>query len=117
MAPDLTDDRTRSVREAMDRVLAAEKEAQRQIEVCRNEIEGMMAEVRERELRILDNTERRINRVHAASQRATAGQIREMRRESAGKMAHIDYKPGGSEAISRASAELARRLTSGSSSD
>ncbi len=112
MAAGRTDDRTGSVREAMDRVLAAEREAQEQIEACAQEKEAILADARDREQRIRDITETRIGRVNTSAQRATAARVRELRRESAEQLAHIDHEPGNTAIIARASAELARRLTS-----
>lgn len=117
MAAGRTDDHTRSVREAMDRVLAAEREAQQQIEACSLEKEAILAAAREQEQRIRDITDRRIDRVNTASQRATAARIRELRRESAEQIAHIDHKPGNTTVIARAAAELALRLTSRDTGD
>jgi len=104
--------RPMSVREAMDRVLAAEREAQRQIESCRADAEGILSDARDRARRIKETTQRRISDVHAASHRQTAARIREMRRETAQLGAAIDYEPAQSTAVSKAAQNLARRLTS-----
>ncbi|UCC15043.1 MAG: hypothetical protein JSW21_03585 [Gammaproteobacteria bacterium] len=104
--------RPMSVREAMDRVLAAEREAQGQIETCRSDAEQILSDARDRARRIKETTQRRISDVHAASHRQTAARIREMRREAAQLGAAIDYEPAQSKAVSEAAKHLARRLTS-----
>lgn len=105
------------VREAMDRVLAAEREAQRQIESCRSDAEQILSDARDTARRIKETTQRRISDVHAASHRQTAARIREMRREAAQLSAAIDYEPAQSTAVSKAAQILARRLTSGHHDD
>jgi vacuolar-type H+-ATPase subunit H len=104
--------RTTSVAEAMDKVLAREREAQEQLESCRKEAEQILADARETARHIQETTQRRISRIHAASNRATAARIRDMRRETSKKTAAIDYEPTQSEAVARAASRLARRLTS-----
>jgi vacuolar-type H+-ATPase subunit H len=99
-----------SVREAMNRVLAAEKNAREQTEASRSEANRILGDARNREQLIRENTQRRIQRVHQSVQQATAARIRAMRREAADKMAVIDYEPG--DAVARAAATLAQRLTS-----
>ncbi|MDH4031460.1 MAG: hypothetical protein OEU49_11475 [Chromatiales bacterium] len=109
--------RPMSVREAMDRVLAAEREAQAQIESCRTDAERIQSDARDRARRIKETTQRRISDVHAASHRQTAARIREMRREAARLRAAIDYEPAQSTAVRKAAQNLARRLTSGHNDD
>ena len=104
--------RTTSVAEAMDRVLAREREAQDQLESCRTEAEQILSDAREAARRIQETTQHRISRIHAASNRATAARIRDMRRQASKKTAAIDYEPTQSEAVARAAQRLARRLTS-----
>ncbi len=109
---DRSSDRPMSVREAMDRVLAAEREAQEQLETCRKEADRIISAAREKARGIQETTHGRISRIHAASSRATAARIRNMRRETARKSAAIDYEPTQSEAVNHAARRLARRLTS-----
>lgn len=104
--------RPTSVREAMDRVLASEREAQAQLETCRAEADQILARARDSVRRIQETTQRRISRIHAAANRATAARIRDMRRETSRKSAAIDYEPTQSEAVARAASRLALRLTS-----
>jgi cell division septum initiation protein DivIVA len=106
-----------SVREAMDRVLAAEREAQEQLEACQAEADRIIAAAREKSRGIQETTRGRISRIHAASNRETAARIRGMRRDTAKKSAAIDYEPTQSEAVARAARRLARRLTSRSHDD
>lgn len=101
-----------SVRDAMDRVLAAEGEAQEELDACRKEADRIISAAREKARGIQETTRGRISRIHAASNRETAARIRSMRRETARKSAAIDYEPTQSEAVSRAARQLARRLTS-----
>jgi len=104
--------RTTSVAEAMDRVLDSEREAQEQLVSCRTEADQILADARDTARRIQETTQRRISRIHAASNRATAARIRDMRRETSRKSAAIDYEPTQSEAVARAARRLAGRLTS-----
>jgi hypothetical protein len=96
----------------MDRVLASEREAQEQLKTCRTEADQILADARETARRIQEITQHRISRIHAASNRATAERIRDMRRETSKRSAAIDYEPTQSEAVNRAARRLARRLTS-----
>lgn len=114
---DRSPDPPMSVREAMDRVLAAEREAQEQLEACQVEADRIIAAAREKTRGIQETTRGRIGRIHAASNRETAARIRSMRRETAKKSAAIDYEPTQSEAVARAARRLARRLTSRSHDD
>ena len=96
----------------MDRVLAAEREAQEQLEACRAEADQILAGARERARVIADTTQRRISRIHAASHRQTADRIRSMRRETSKLSEEIDYEPSHSGAVDEAARILAKRLTS-----
>lgn len=100
------------VRQAMDRVLAAERAAQGEIDACRLDADRILAEAREQARHILETAQGRIARIHAASSRDTADRIRQMRRESARDRAAIEDEPSHLAAVSRAAQELARRLTS-----
>lgn len=104
--------RATTVWEAMDRALSAERDARDQIESCRADANRILGEARDREQKIRESTQRRIQRVHDLAQKATANRIRAMRRDAAEKMAVIDYEPSQSDAVARAAAALAQRLTS-----
>lgn len=104
--------RATSVWEAMDRALGAERDAREQIESSRAEASDILGQARDREQKIRESTQRRIQRVHDTAQKATAARIRAMRREAAEKMAVIDYEPSRSDAVARAAATLAEHLTS-----
>lgn len=101
-----------SVREAMDRVLAAERDAQEQIESCRKETERILAEARDTARRIRETTQHRIRRIHEAAHRETAQRIWQMRHEAAAAKAAIEDEPAQSSAVGSAAYRLALRLTS-----
>ena len=106
-----------SVSQAMDRVLAAEGEAQEQIEACRADAEQILAAARDEARRIEDTTKQRISRIHVALHARTAAQIRSMRRKAARVSVAIDYEPTRSAAVAEAAHCLARRLTARSHDD
>ena len=101
-----------SVREAMDRVLAAEREAQESLAAAHQEADEILAAARQQARRIQDRGEHRIDRVQTSMNRAIAARIREMRKSASRKTESFEYDPSRSAAIERAAAELARRLTS-----
>jgi vacuolar-type H+-ATPase subunit H len=96
----------------MDRVLAAERDAQGQIEACRQETERILAEARDTARRIRETTQCRIRRIHEAAHHETAERIWQMRHEAAAAKAAIEDDPAQSAAVEAAAQRLALRLTS-----
>lgn len=101
-----------SVREAMNRVLAAERDAQGQLDACRQETERILSEARETARRIRETMQRRIRRIHKAAHHETAERIWQMRHEAAAAKAAIEDDPRQSAAVEAAAEQLALRLTS-----
>ncbi len=101
-----------TVREAMDRVLGAERDAEQELEASRREAAEIVAAARSRARLIQEAGERRAGHVHRLVNRSLAARIRELRREAAEESASYDYAQEHSLAVARAASELARRLTS-----
>lgn len=70
---------TGSVDEAINRVLAAERDARKAVEQCRSEATHIIAAAEERARRISGRAEKRINAAHRIADRAVERALAELR--------------------------------------
>lgn len=100
------------VQQAMDRVLAAERDVQRRLEAVREEADRILAAARGRARAIDETAQQRIARLHAEAHEQTAEEIRDMRREHFRRRAAMEAQPAHRELTRGAAEAVARRLTS-----
>jgi vacuolar-type H+-ATPase subunit H len=73
---------TDQVREAMDRVLAAERAAQAEIDDARDQVRELLRQARDEVRRIEERARRRQARIHAACESRATAEIERLRREA-----------------------------------
>jgi hypothetical protein len=97
---------------AMQKALAAEKQAREAVRGCEQQAETLREQARERARRISARTEQRINWVHNHCARELERRLAEMVVEDEGE----DTAPAGTDPqlLDEAVRQLARRLTTGS---
>jgi vacuolar-type H+-ATPase subunit H len=101
---------TDQVREAMDQVLAAEREAQAEIDDAREKVRELLRQARDEVRRIEERARRRQARIHAACESRAAAEIDRLRRE-AGLVANASSDSKESALVEAACHRLAAILT------
>ncbi len=103
--------RFETIREAMDAVLEAERDAQAALAVIHKQADEIVAGARETARKIQARTQNRITRMHTACETRTADQVMEMKRKAVEALGSANRSPEGSAAIQQAVLRLAERMT------
>jgi len=97
------------VAEAMNRVLAAERDALAEIEACRTQAEKTLESARREARGILERAERIARDIHARTGRLAEARARQLRE----RWAREHHAPGTSETLAAAVRRLGARMTGG----
>jgi vacuolar-type H+-ATPase subunit H len=98
---------------AVNRVLAAERDAAQAVERCRREAQVLVEQGRQRARRVLDRAEARIARAHATSDRSLEMRLAEIRAASASLAGRPLVEEADLARVQDAVPRLAAELSSG----
>jgi vacuolar-type H+-ATPase subunit H len=103
--------RFETIREAMDAVLEAERDAQAALAGIHKQADEIVAGARETARNIQARTQNRITRMHTACETRTADQVTAMKRKAVEALGSANRSHEGSAAIQQAVLRLAERMT------